>query len=113
MVWGLGMLVGSIIMSSWKGTPATCACARSDSLRFNLPAGLIIAGLRPSPFMIAGGMFFAMIFIPLASGLSQAVFQTKIRARGPGTCIFNALDDLACNDAFRVPAGGPHCRLYL
>jgi MFS transporter, DHA3 family, macrolide efflux protein len=76
MVWGLGMLVGSIVMSSWKGpqrrVPALVGFIGLTCL------GIIIAGLRPSPFVIAGGMFFAMVFIPLASGLSQAVFQTKI-----------------------------------
>jgi MFS transporter, DHA3 family, macrolide efflux protein len=75
-VWGLGMLVGSIVMSSWKGptrrVPAMIGFIALVSL------GLAVAGLRPNPVVIAGGMFFAMIFIPLASGLSQTVFQTKV-----------------------------------
>jgi MFS transporter, DHA3 family, macrolide efflux protein len=76
MVWGLGMLVGSIIMSSWKGpqrkVPVMIGFIALTS------AGLVVTGLSPSPFVIAGGLFFSMIFIPLASGLSQAVFQTKV-----------------------------------
>jgi MFS transporter, DHA3 family, macrolide efflux protein len=75
-VWGLGALVGSIIMSSWKWTgrkvPAIIGFIALTSL------GLAVTGLRPSPIVIAGGMFFAMIFIPMASGLSAAVFQTKV-----------------------------------
>jgi MFS transporter, DHA3 family, macrolide efflux protein len=75
-VWGLGMLVGSIIMSSWKGpkhrVPALIGFIALSGL------GLAVTGLRPSPIVIAGGMFFAMIFIPLASGLSQTIFQTKV-----------------------------------
>jgi MFS transporter, DHA3 family, macrolide efflux protein len=76
MVWGLGMLVGSIIMSSWKG-PRRKVPVMIGFIALTC-AGLVITGLSPSPFMIAGGLFFSMIFIPLASGLSQAVFQTKV-----------------------------------
>jgi len=75
-VWGVGMLVGSLVMSSWKGpkrrVPVLIGFIALTSL------GLAVAGLRPSPLVIAGGMFFAMVFIPLASGMSQTIFQTKV-----------------------------------
>ncbi|MEN4043001.1 MAG: MFS transporter [Anaerolineaceae bacterium] len=75
-VWGVGMLIGSIIMSSWKGprqkVPVLIGCIALSS------AGLAISGLRPSPLIIAAGMFFTLVFVPLASGMSQTIFQTKV-----------------------------------
>jgi hypothetical protein len=40
--------------------------------------GMVIAGLRPSPVFIGAGLFWLMIFIPLASASSQALFQSKV-----------------------------------
>ena len=40
--------------------------------------GFIIAGLQPNPFFIGTGVFVLMFFVPLASGNSQVVFQTKV-----------------------------------
>jgi MFS transporter, DHA3 family, macrolide efflux protein len=75
-VWGLGAIVGSLIMSAWKG-PARRVPAMIVFITLSF-LGFAVTGLRPSPFVIGAGMFFAMLFIPLASGLSAAVFQTKV-----------------------------------
>lgn len=40
--------------------------------------GLMIAGLKASAISIGLGMSLLMFFIPLASGPSQAIFQTKV-----------------------------------
>lgn len=75
-VMGIGMLAGSIVMSAWGGAkrriPAT--------IGFIVLAvsGFIVAGLNPSPYVIGAGIFILMFFIPLASGNSQVVFQTKV-----------------------------------
>jgi MFS transporter, DHA3 family, macrolide efflux protein len=106
-VWGLGMLVGSILMSTWKGpkrrVPVMIGFIALTSM------GLIITGLRPSPFVIAGGMFFAMVFIPLASGLSQAVFQTKV-APGVQGRVFSMRSLISrAMMPLRLPAGRAAC----
>ncbi|NJN80701.1 MAG: MFS transporter [Anaerolineales bacterium] len=75
-VMGLGMLAGSIVMSAWGGAkrriPAT--------ILFIILAliGYIVVGITPNPYFIGAGIFILMFFIPLASGNSQVVFQTKV-----------------------------------
>jgi DHA3 family macrolide efflux protein-like MFS transporter len=75
-VMGVGMLVGSLVMSSMRG------------LKRHIPAvilfislamlGLILMGIQPYPAVIGVGMFIMMFFIPLASANSQVVFQKKV-----------------------------------
>jgi MFS family permease len=76
MVVGLGMLAGGIFSSVWAGPkrriPVVIGCIGLAML------GMIVAGLRPSPYFTGGGLFWLMIFIPLASSSSQAVFQSKV-----------------------------------
>jgi MFS family permease len=76
MVVGLGMLAGGILSSVWAGPkrriPVVIGCIGLAML------GMIVAGLRPSPYFAAGGLFWLMIFIPLASVSSQTVFQSKV-----------------------------------
>ena len=73
---GIGMLAGSIVMSAWGGAkrriPATIGFIVLGV------SGFIVAGLSPSPYVIGAGIFILMFFIPLASGNSQVVFQTKV-----------------------------------
>ena len=75
-VMGVGMLIGSIVMSAWGGPkrrmPIVIGFIAVSVL------GLIIAGLRPDPFFIGVGVFILMFFIPLASGNSQVIFQSKV-----------------------------------
>ncbi|MCQ3938280.1 MAG: MFS transporter [Chloroflexi bacterium] len=75
-VMGVGMLAGSIIMSVWGGPKRRIPVV----IGFIALAvsGFIIAGLRPNPFFIGAGVFVLMFFIPLASGNSQVIFQSKI-----------------------------------
>jgi MFS transporter, DHA3 family, macrolide efflux protein len=74
--WGLAAIIGSLIMSAWKG-PVRRVPFMIVFITFSF-LGFAVTGLRPSPLVIGAGMFFAMLFIPLASGLSAAVFQTKV-----------------------------------
>jgi hypothetical protein len=46
--------------------------------------GMIVAGLQPSPYFAGAGLFWLMIFIPLASASSQAVFQSKVAPQVQG-----------------------------
>ena len=75
-VMGVGMLAGSIIMSAWGGAKRRIPTA-IGFLVLGV-TGFIIAGLQPNPFFIGTGVFVLMFFVPLASGNSQVVFQTKV-----------------------------------
>lgn len=75
-VMGVGMLAGSIIMSAWGGAKRRIPTA----IGFITIAvtGIVIAGLQPNPWLIGAGLFILMFCVPLASGNSQVVFQTKV-----------------------------------
>jgi MFS transporter, DHA3 family, macrolide efflux protein len=76
MASGVGMLVGSLVMSAWGGPNRRVA----GLLGFIAGAGvgIVLMGLRPSAFLIGAGLFVLLFCIPMASGLSQAIFQTKV-----------------------------------
>lgn len=75
-VMGFGMLAGSILMSAWGGPKRRIPVV----IGFIALAvsGFIVAGLRPDPIFIGAGTFILMFFVPLASGNSQVVFQSKV-----------------------------------
>ena len=75
-VMGVGMLAGSITMSAWGGAKRRIPTA-IGFITLGV-AGLVIAGLQPNPWFIGGGIFLLMFCVPLASGNSQVVFQTKV-----------------------------------
>jgi len=75
-VMGVGMLAGSIIMSVWGGAKKRIPTAIGFIILG--VSGLVISGLQPNPWLIGGGLFILMFSIPLASGNSQVVFQTKV-----------------------------------
>jgi MFS family permease len=76
MFVGLGALAGGILSSVWAG-PKRRINAVIGFIGLAL-VGMVIAGLRPSPVFIGAGLFWLMIFIPLASASSQALFQSKV-----------------------------------
>jgi DHA3 family macrolide efflux protein-like MFS transporter len=75
-VFGSGMLLGGLVMSAWGG-PRHRIQGVIGFIALSA-AGLFIAGLQPSPYWVGGGLFILMFCIPLASGPSQAIFQTKV-----------------------------------
>ncbi len=75
-VMGVGMLAGSIIMSAWGGAKKRIPTAIGFITMGVI--GLVIAGLQPNPWLIGAGVFILMFCVPLASGNSQVVFQTKV-----------------------------------
>ena len=75
-VMGAGMLAGSIIMSSWGGAKKRIPTA-IGFIAIGV-SGMVIAGLQPNPWLIGAGLFILMFSVPLASGNSQVVFQTKV-----------------------------------
>ena len=75
-VAGLGMLAGSILMSVWGGPrrriPAILVLLALQG------TALIAGGLRPSALLVAAAGFVFLFALPLITGASQAVWQSKV-----------------------------------
>lgn len=74
---GVAMLVSSIIMGSWGGpkerrVPWLIAFIGISAL------GYFFTGLLPSVLLVSLGRVWLLFFIPWASALSQATFQSKV-----------------------------------
>lgn len=74
---GAGLLTGGLLISTWGGpktkrVPVLIGCIAASTL------GLLVAGLNQNLAFPAIGFFVLMLFIPIASSMSQAVFQTKV-----------------------------------
>jgi len=74
---GAGLLTGGLLISTWGGpktkrVPVLIGCIAAATL------GLLVAGLNQHLAFPAVGFFVLMLFIPIASSMSQAVFQTKV-----------------------------------
>ena len=76
-VSGLGMLLGSVLLSTWGG-PKKNKINFIIGLAVFTTLGLGLAGLRANPFLIGAGFFIMMFFVPLISGTSQSIFQAKV-----------------------------------
>jgi len=76
MVFGIGMLAGSVVMSTWGG-PKRRIPAVFSFIMLGM-VGVIMTGITANPVFIGAGLFLLMFSVPVASGNSQAVFQTKI-----------------------------------
>lgn len=73
---GLGMLVGTLLMSAWGGPKKRIY----GVLIFKMLAGLAIMaiGLSPSIPVIALATFFYYLPFPLVNGSDQAIWQSKV-----------------------------------
>jgi MFS transporter, DHA3 family, macrolide efflux protein len=76
MSMGLGMLAGSVAMSAWGGPSRRVRAI--FMLTIPVSAGLILAGILPLSYTIMAGMFLFLLPIPLASGMSAVIFQSKV-----------------------------------
>jgi DHA3 family macrolide efflux protein-like MFS transporter len=77
MVSGAAMLTGSLIMSAWGGPKKRKIPTLIGFIALAV-TGLLISGLRANTWLISAGNILLLVFIPFASALSQAVFQTKV-----------------------------------
>ena len=73
---GLGMLVGSLVMSAWGGSKRKIHSLMASMLIFGLFTGL--TGLRADPIFIGATTFAFFLFLPIGSGSSQAIWQVKV-----------------------------------
>jgi MFS family permease len=76
-VMGLGMLLGSLVMSAWGGPKRRRITAVIGFIALGM-LGFPIAGAVANPYFIGAGAFVLMFFVPLASGNSQVIFQSKV-----------------------------------
>jgi hypothetical protein len=73
---GVGMLAGSVLMSVWGGPKRRIYAVFGFIALGSL--GLAAAGIQPSTALVSAGLFILMFSVPLASGPSQAIFQSKV-----------------------------------
>ena len=73
---GVGMLVGSLVMSVWGGPRRRI----NGILAFEFLSGVcfILIGLRPSFWPVAAGAFGAHVTIAIVFGSNQAIWQSKV-----------------------------------
>jgi DHA3 family macrolide efflux protein-like MFS transporter len=73
---GIGMLLGSIIMSVWGGPKQRIL----GILGFGLLQGIVVfvGGLRSSAFLIAAAAFVFLFNTPIIFGCSQVIWQRKV-----------------------------------
>ena len=77
-VAGVGMLAGGIALSAWGGPKTGRRIPLVIVMIGAAMLGIILAGIRPQAFFVCAGMFILLFVVPIASGLSQAVWQTKV-----------------------------------
>jgi DHA3 family macrolide efflux protein-like MFS transporter len=75
---GLGMLVGSTMMSAWGGTRRKIISLMGSLFTFGIASSLM--GLRPDPILIGATSFVFFLLLPVAQGSSQAIWQLKVPA---------------------------------
>jgi DHA3 family macrolide efflux protein-like MFS transporter len=77
MAGGAGMLAGGLLIGIWGG-PKTKRIWGVILTIFLSGFGYFIVALQAKVWSIGLGMFTLLLFIPIASALNQAVWQTKI-----------------------------------
>jgi MFS family permease len=73
---GLGMLVGTLVMSTWGGPKRRIFGIFGAECLVGLSA--LLLGLRPSIPLIAVAGFGILLTLPVSNGCSQAIWQTKV-----------------------------------
>lgn len=74
-IFGCGLLAGSILMSSWVGPKRRIYAVYIFALVQGL--ALIIAGARPSVFIMTVGLFLWTFSMPLLNGYMRVIYQAK------------------------------------
>jgi MFS family permease len=79
---GVGMLTGSLVMSTWGGPRRRINAV----LAFELLSGLcfMLMGLRPSFWLVAAGAFGAHVTIAIVQSSNQAIWQSKVEPQVQG-----------------------------
>ena len=73
---GVGMVLGSVLMSAWGGPKRRVYGVLGGDLVLGL--ALILFGIRPSLVPIVIGGVIGFFVLPIANGSSQALWQAKV-----------------------------------
>jgi DHA3 family macrolide efflux protein-like MFS transporter len=76
MVGSVGMLAGSLLMSTWGGPKRKMNGVYAFIALFSL--GFFFMGLQNSAVLIGLGMFVLLFSLPLAAGSSQVIWMSKV-----------------------------------
>jgi MFS family permease len=77
-VSGVGMLIGSLVMSVWGGSKKKIHGLLGSI--FLAGIALSFSGVRTNPWIIGVSSFFFLFFVPIANSSSQAIWQVKVAA---------------------------------
>ncbi|HLA98123.1 MAG TPA: MFS transporter [Anaerolineales bacterium] len=83
MAVGLGLLSGSLLLSAWGGPKGRKVPAVIGFIAL-AGVGLALTGVSHLVVLIGFGMFVMLFSVPLASGPSQAIFQSKVAPQVQG-----------------------------
>jgi MFS transporter, DHA3 family, macrolide efflux protein len=75
-VGGVGLLLGSLLMSAWGGTTPKIHGLMGSLFFLGLFAGLV--GLRADPLLIGIANVGLFILVPIVNGSGQAIWQAKV-----------------------------------
>lgn len=75
-VSGIGMVVGSMVMSAWGGSKRKINSLMGAIFFGGLAFSLV--GVRANPWLIAAATFSFSVIIPIGNGSSQAIWQVKV-----------------------------------
>jgi hypothetical protein len=75
-VGGVGMLIGSLLMSAWGGPRRKIHGVMTALFLFGI--GLSVTGLRADPWLIGAAIFTGFLLLSICNASSQAIWQAKV-----------------------------------
>lgn len=77
MVFGIGMLLGSLIISVWGGPKKHRMALVIGSMAI-MAMGFIVVGIHSGVLFVGAGYFLALFVLPIGSSISRAITQAKV-----------------------------------
>lgn len=105
MAFGIGGLVGGILLGVWGG-PKRKMVGMLVSILASCLLGQILMGVGRNLFVWTTGAFLITVAIPIASGASQSIWQTKVPAHLQGRVFSARLMIGQIGGAVALPLGG-------
>lgn len=88
---GLGLLLGSAIMTAWAGPKRRVYGVLGATMIYGLFLSLM--GVQPNVWLIGAAVTIALVFVPMLQGWAQAIWQTKVQVEVQGR-VFATLQTL-------------------
>lgn len=77
MTLGIGMLLGSLLISIWGGPKKNRIGVIIGAIML-MAVGFIVVGIRPGAVFVGAGYFLTLFVLPFASAISRAITQAKV-----------------------------------